>query len=173
MAVTSRSRTSQSGELYHVALPMQAVGYVGANLIPHVIIVGTDVGGVVIRVDFAIDQHYGYTLAVSLLYDGGYGLGFVGCHHDKVGPLVDKVLDIGNLLSIVVVGRSELYIHTGVEESLASNLLVHLCAPLVVAALRYSYENISFLLIAGSKQQGKGAGEEENKVRQASHSFSF
>jgi len=88
------------------------------------------------------------------LFDGGcQRFGFVGRHHNQVSFLVDEMFDVGCLPGIVIAGRADVHFHTGIEKCFATDFLVHLRAPLVVAALRHGYQEAGPFAPACRQQQ--------------------
>ena len=155
VAVPCRSGTFQSRQFNDIAFTSQAAGNVDAYLASHFIVVGTDIGCVMFRVDFAVYQYDRNPLAVGFFHDGSDGFGFIGSYDYQVDFFVDKVFDVGYLALVVISSRADFHFYSRIEQSFPENFLVHLVAPFVVAALRHADDVTGLFLFAGSKEQAK------------------
>ena len=169
VSVACRSGALQARQFHHVAPAAQAVGNVSAHLAPHAVVVGPDVGRVLLGIDFPVHQHHGNALPVSLFNDRSHGVGLVGRHHNQVDSLADKSLDVGNLAAAVVVGRAELHPRLRIEKSLAADFLVHLRAPGVVAALRHANDIARPLRPTATQKEQTQDGTREKEAETTLH----
>ena len=92
-----------------------------------------------------VEYNHGYAALIYIPYDRGYGVGFVGRHDDDVKSVVGKVADVGYLLVVVIVGRTDLDLSVFMKDSFATYLVVHFVAPVVSRALRHA-DAVFFLL---------------------------
>ena len=103
--LNGRRRTFQPHHLNHMALPLQLHGNVFAHGAPHLVVVGTNVGGVFLRTGFAFEHNHGNTLvegAVDGRTDGGQ---LVGSHNKQVYARLNQTVYLVNLHLVAVVGR--------------------------------------------------------------------
>ena len=101
--------------------------------------------------DVAVEEHHRNSAVVYFLYDWGESLGLVGRGHDYVETIVDEISKVGYLTLVAVVGRPDFHFYIVMEHGLAEYLLIHLPAPVVVAALRHANAHRTFMAAAGEQ----------------------
>ena len=102
----------------------------------YAIVVDALIGRICVAVDIAVKNYDRGARLIDLADNGGDGVGLVGCGDDDVETVVFEISYIRYLLFIAVVGRTYFDRCLGMKHNLAVNLIVHLRAPVVVAALR-------------------------------------
>lgn len=115
-------------------------------------IVDAYAGRVGVPVYIAVKNHHRHPLLIHLSYDRGERGGLIGGDDDDVKAVVGEVADVLYLLGVAVVGRA--YLNHGIlmEHDLAVYLVVHLRAPVILAALRHA-DFVYFAL--GAPEQGQ------------------
>ena len=94
----------QSHHLYHRALAVQLCGDVTPHLTPHIIVVGTDVGGVFLGGGLAVKDDDGDAHIVGTVYGGRDGGHLVGRHDEQVNALAYELVNLFYLLCVVIIG---------------------------------------------------------------------
>ena len=124
---------------------------------PH--IVHADAGGVAAAVDVAVEDYHGNAALVHLFNNRRERCRLVGRHDENVELVAHEVADVFDLLPVAVVGRPDFHLGIFVEEDFAADFVVHLCAPVVLAALRHG--NPVFFLFCASRQEAEGQQEQK------------
>ena len=101
-------------------------------------VVDTDAGRIAVTYYITVKDNHRHTALVHLTDNGSERRGLVGRDDDDVKAVVGKVAYVGNLLLVAVVGRADLDDGILVKHGLAVDLVVHLGAPVVLAALRHT-----------------------------------
>ena len=105
MAVIGRGGTLQARNFHHLALFVQEIGHIVPHDAANFHIVGTNEGGVFVRVDFPVEQDDRDAGVKSFFYGRGNGVRLVGRDDEKVHAFRHKAADLGHLLLAVVIGR--------------------------------------------------------------------
>ncbi len=137
---------------YFAAWAGKVAGVAGGHA-PDGRVVDTLEGGVGVAVDVAVEHYNRGAPLEGLLYNRCDGVGLVGRGDYDVEFVVEEVADVGHLLGAAVVGRAYLDLGLGVEHHLATYFVVHLAAPVVVAALRDPYAVAGLAVAARHKRQ--------------------
>ncbi len=141
-----RSGTGKTVYLDYIStVGEQMTGIIGRRL-SYPYIVDALIGGVAVAVYITVKYNDGYSRIIHLLDDRRYGIGLIGSGDDDVETVISKIAYVGNLLFIAVIGRAYFNRSLGMKHNLALNLLVHLGAPVIIAALRNTYAIFGFLL---------------------------
>ncbi len=156
-----RSRARIAVNLQHTRLRPDEMSGITCGHAPELGVVHPLVGGVVGTVDVAVKHYHGGAALIGFLHNGSDGVGLVGRRYDNVEPVVEKILYVGNLFLIGIIGRAYLQLSIRMKHYLALHLLVHLRAPVVVRALRHTYP-VSPPLASARKERRRGKGYQEH-----------
>ena len=101
----------------------------------YLLVVDSYPGGVGVADDVAVENHHGNSAAVDFFNHRGECGGFVWRNNNNVEAVVGEIADVGYLLFVAVVGGPDFNGGVFVKHYLALDFVVHLHAPVVLAAL--------------------------------------
>ena len=128
-------RTRQAHNLQNVPFSMKAGNDVFAHHMPHLIVVGTNEGGVFLGRSFALKHDDGNALVISAVNSGRDGLHLVWCHNEQVNTIIHQTVNLLHLPFITIVGGCELQLNVVVKVSSHPQLCILLVAPNVCRTL--------------------------------------
>ena len=150
MARRGRRGAPQSGYLDGTGLTPEQVHGVAGRGAPGPLVVRADARRIAAAVDVAVEDDDGNPRFVYLVDDGRQGRRLVGRHDEDVEAVLDKVADVVDLSGAAVVGRTNLHHGILVKHDFTIDFVVHLRAPVVLAALRDA-DSVDFVPMASGE----------------------
>ena len=105
VAVIGRGGTLQARDFHHLAFLAQEIGHIVPHDAANFHIVGTNEGGVFVRVDFPVEQNDRNAGVKSFLHGRRNSVRLIGRDNQQVHAIGHKTADLGHLLLAVVIGR--------------------------------------------------------------------
>ena len=170
MTVVGGRGTLETVKLQHTALAIDQTLAELHGRAPYEAVVATLIGCIALAVDVTVEKKHRDTRLKHLADHGSEGIGLVWRGDNYIKAIFGKVTDILDLLFVAVVGRSDLDHGIVVENQLAVDLLVHLRAPVIVAALRHANTVDLAVASAGAKKGGQGDGKNQNSKQREMNS---
>ena len=96
---------------------------------PHLVVVGTDKGGIFPRTGLALENNNRDTFVVSTVNGGRDGLHLIGCNNQQVDTLIHKTVNLLHLTLVAIVSGGKLQCHTVVEVGAHLQFRILLVAP--------------------------------------------
>ena len=152
MTLDGGRRAPEAHDLEHAATAAQLRCDVLAHLAAHLLVVGTDVGGELLRVGLAVEDDDGYALVVGAVDGRRQARGLVGSHDEQVDARLHEAVYLSYLPLVAVIGRGEAQLYAVVEIGAHAQFVVELVAPDVLRALRHA-DDIARPLLGACSQK--------------------
>ena len=155
MTLDGWRRTLQALNHHDAATMIQPTGHVFAHLPAHLVVVGTDEGGIFPGIGLALEHDDGDAAVVGPVDGRRNGLHLIRGHDEQVDARLDQTVNLLHLTLVAVVGSGKAQLHALLEIRSQAQLGILLLAPDVFRALRHA-DDVTGGLSATPKAQHEG-----------------